>query len=101
MAAIGNLNDYVKFQMAQGMEKGSSAGSMATELAVGLSVAQQIMQQQGGIAPDLLSPADAAKTIGVSESDVIATIESGELVAKKIGSSYRIRRSDLQNYLNR
>ena len=22
MAAVGNLNDYVKFQMAQGMEKG-------------------------------------------------------------------------------
>src|SRR2546426_9376084 len=34
MSAIGNLNDYVKFQMAQGMEKGSSgAGGMATEMA--------------------------------------------------------------------
>src|SRR6187455_3171985 len=50
MAAVGNLNDYVKFQMAQGMEKGGSAGGMATELAVGLSIAQQIMQQQGGVA---------------------------------------------------
>src|SRR5574339_587551 len=47
MQAIGNLNDYVKFQMAQGMEKGGSSGGMATELAVGLSIAQQIMQQQG------------------------------------------------------
>src|SRR5512141_1281670 len=47
MAAVGNLNDYVKFQMAQGMEKGGSSGGMATELAVGLSIAQQIMQQQG------------------------------------------------------
>ena len=36
MAAVGNLNDYVKFQMAQGMEKGGSAGGMATEMAVGL-----------------------------------------------------------------
>ena len=36
MAAVGNLNDYVKFQMAQGMEKGGSSGGMATELAVGL-----------------------------------------------------------------
>src|SRR3954463_344179 len=42
MAAVGNLNDYVKFQMAQGMEKGGSSGGMATELAVGLSIAQQI-----------------------------------------------------------
>ena len=47
MAAVGNLNDYVKFQMAQGMEKGGGSGGMATELAVGLSIAQQIMQQQG------------------------------------------------------
>jgi membrane protease subunit (stomatin/prohibitin family) len=47
MAAVGNLNDYVKFQMAQGMEKGGSSGGMATELAVGLSIAQQIMRDQG------------------------------------------------------
>src|SRR5918999_105494 len=55
MAAIGNLNDYVKFQMAQGMEKGGGAAGTATELAVGLSIAQQIMKEQG-------MPAGAAKT---------------------------------------
>src|SRR5512145_1582514 len=47
MAAVGNLNDYVKFQMAQGMEKGGRSRGVTTELAVGLSIAQQIMQQQG------------------------------------------------------
>ena len=47
MAAVGNLNDYIKFQMAQGMEKGGGSAGAATELAVGLSIAQQIMQQQG------------------------------------------------------
>jgi len=107
MAAVGNLNDYVKFQMAQGMEKGGSSGGMATELAVGLSIAQQIMQQQGAPAQgrsadasiDLLSPADAAKALGVSEADVLAVIESGELAAKKIGASYRIKRSALDEYL--
>jgi excisionase family DNA binding protein len=64
-------------------------------------VAQQIMRDQGGAALDLLSPADAAKALGVGESDVMAAIESGQLTAKKIGSSYRIRRSDLQDYLSR
>jgi excisionase family DNA binding protein len=98
MAAIGNLNDYVKFQMAQGMEKGSSTGSLAAELGIGLSIAQQ-MTQAG--ANELISPADAAKTLGVPETDVIAAIEAGELTAKKIGSSYRIRRSDFQTYVNR
>jgi excisionase family DNA binding protein len=112
MAAVGNLNDYVKFQMAQGMEKGGSSGGMATELAVGLSIAQQIMQQQGmpaagartGTAsaemlPELLTPEDVAKALGVPEPDVMAIIESGELAAKKIGASYRIKRSALNEYL--
>jgi excisionase family DNA binding protein len=112
MAAVGNLNDYVKFQMAQGMEKGGSAGGTATELAVGLSIAQQMMQQQGfpgapasaqsGAAaaiPDLLAPADVAKVLGVTEQDVLAVIESGELSAKKIGAAYRVKRSALDEYL--
>ena len=50
MAAVGNLNDYVKFQMAQGMEKGGSgAGGIGAEMAVGLAMAQQMMNQPGGI----------------------------------------------------
>ena len=114
MAAVGNLNDYVKFQMAQGMEKGGGSGGAATELAVGLSIAQQIMQQQGMPAgkaataaasavtlPDLLGPADVAQALGVTEADVMSIIESGELQSKKIGSVYRIKRSALDEYLAR
>ena len=101
MAAVGNLNEYVKFQMAQGMENGGTSAGMATELAVGLSMAQQIMQSQGAMGGDLMSPADAAKRLGVQEPDVLAIIESGELPAKKIGASSRIKRSELEAYLNR
>jgi excisionase family DNA binding protein len=114
MAAVGNLNDYVKFQMAQGMEKGGGSGGAATELAVGLSIAQQIMQQQGMpsgaaataatsavVLPDLLAPADVAKALGVPEADVMSIIESGELQAKKIGASYRIKKSSLDEYLSK
>ena len=114
MAAVGNLNDYIKFQMAQGMEKGGGSGGAATELAVGLSIAQQIMQQQGMpaaaskaaattavVLPDLLAPADVAQALGVPEADVMTIIESGELAAKKIGSSYRIKRAALDEYLAR
>ena len=48
MAAIGNLNDFVKYQMAKGMEQpgGGGAAGTATELAVGFAIAQQIMAQQ-------------------------------------------------------
>ena len=51
MAAVGNLNDYVKFQMAQGMEKGGGGGvgGIGAEMAVGMAMAQQMMNQTGGI----------------------------------------------------
>jgi excisionase family DNA binding protein len=110
MTEIGNMNDYVKFQMAQGMARARSSGGMATELAVGLSVAQQVLGKSGGLGsvlapseaaalPELLSPADAAKTLGVPESDVMKIIESGELPSKKIGDSYRITRGALHQYI--
>jgi excisionase family DNA binding protein len=77
-----------------------------------MSIAQQIMQQQGmpaGVAktaaasavvmPDLLTPDDVAKALGVAESDVMTIIQSGELAAKKIGASYRIKKTALDEYL--
>jgi excisionase family DNA binding protein len=110
MTEIGNMNDYVKFQMAQGMARARSSGGMATELAIGLSVAQQVLGKTGSLGsvpalgeaaafPELMSPADAARTLGVPESDVMKIIESGELPSKKIGDSYRISRAALQQYI--
>jgi excisionase family DNA binding protein len=82
-------------------------------MAVGLSIAQQMIQQQGGIIggktataapaagglPELLSPGDVANALKVSEGDVLAILESGELGGKKIGSTWRIKRSSLDEYL--
>ena len=126
MAAIGNLNDFVKCQMAKGFEQGGTAGTagMASELAVGFGIAQQMLAQSGMTAPptppvapgagavggvaaaaaaapsiDLLGVADVAKTLGVSDADVMSVIESGELKAKKIGSTYRVTRAALDSYL--
>lgn len=129
MAAIGNLNDYVKLQMAEGMAKGTGggAGGAAAEIAMGFGLAQQLMNQPGGILapqgtppaagapsavgavsaaapastglPELLSPADAAKALGVTEADVIATLTDGSLKGKKIGSTWRITRAALDEFL--
>ncbi|MBM3847608.1 MAG: helix-turn-helix domain-containing protein [Verrucomicrobia bacterium] len=119
MSAIGNLNDYVKFQMAEGMAKGGGVGSAPAEMAMGFAMAQQMMQQQASLSqasaaaspsqptpassgsglPELLSPADAAQALGVSEADVLASITAGDLKAKKIGSAYRITRSSLEEFL--
>jgi excisionase family DNA binding protein len=110
MSAVGNLNDYVKYQMGQGMEKGTAgAGGTAAELAVGFGIAQQMMQQ-GGLtspsaggaapqAPDLMGLAEAAKYLGVSEADVMASITAGDLKAKKIGSQYRITKAAIDAFL--
>jgi excisionase family DNA binding protein len=112
MAAIGNLNEFVKYQMAKGFEAGGgSAGAAGTaaELAVGFGLAQQMMKDgfAGGTAtptvaasvPELLSPAEAAQALGVAEADVMAVLESGELKGKKIGSSWRIPRTALTTYM--
>lgn len=125
MAAVGNLNDYVKFQMAHGLEKGAGAGGIGAEMAVGLAMAQQLANQPGGILgqstppvagphaapspvqttsasaalPDLLGVSDVAKLLGVSDDDVMATITAGELKAKKIGSTYRITRAAVVEFL--
>src|SRR5512135_2320969 len=45
MAAVGNLNDYVKFQMAESMTKGGETGGMAgtgAGLGAGLAMGQQM-----------------------------------------------------------
>jgi excisionase family DNA binding protein len=113
MTAIGNLNDFVKYQMGKGFESGGGAGAAGTaaELAVGFGLAQQMVQQgmMGGHAtptvapasavPELLSATDAAKLLGVSEADVLAVLESGELKGKKIGATWRIPKTAIDSYL--
>jgi excisionase family DNA binding protein len=108
MAAVGNLNDYVKYQMGQGMEKGTGgAAGTAAELAVGFGIAQQMMQQ-GGLtgggagaaqAPELMGLPEAARYLGVSEADVMAAITEGTLKAKKIGAQYRITKAAIDAFL--
>ena len=124
MSVIGNLNDYVKYQMGQAMTQGGEAGAAATmpaQMAMGFGMAQEMMrsmQQPGGAtmppplpatattpaAPattglDVLTPAQAAQMLGVSVEDVMASIESGELKARKIGSAWRIAKTALEDFL--
>jgi excisionase family DNA binding protein len=111
MAAIGNLNDFVKYQMGKGLESGGGGGPAGTaaELAVGFGLAQQMMRDgfaggtatptAGPVLPELMSPAEAAQALGVAEADVMAVLESGELKGKKIGTAWRIPRGALTSYM--
>jgi excisionase family DNA binding protein len=128
MAAVGNLNDYVKFQMAQGMGQGEGGGmaASAAQLGAGLAMGQQMAQAlgggpssappapsgavppplpgsggapAGGSFPELLGPAEAAKVLGVSENDVMTALGDGSLKGKKIGASWRVSRSAIEEFL--
>jgi excisionase family DNA binding protein len=103
IAAIGNLNDFVKYQMAQGFEKGvAGAVGVGAEMAVGMTVAQQMLNSGQGTPqpfPETLTPVDAAKVLGVSEADVIASLEAGDLKGKRIGSQWRLTRAQLTQFL--
>ena len=121
MAAVGNLNDFVKYQMGKGLESGGGGGAAGTaaELAVGFGLAQQMVKDgfMGGHAtptvavaapssqaaaglPELLSPAEAGQALGVTEADVMTVLESGELKGRKIGSTWRIPRAAITSYMS-
>ena len=124
MSALGNLNDYVKFQMAESMTKGEGGGmaNSAAQLGAGLALGQQMAQALAasqaapavgapgptalpdssaatGAMPELLTPADAAKALGVTEADVVQALTDGSLKGKKIGAAWRITRAALDDFL--
>src|SRR5690349_18660857 len=123
MSAIGNLNDYVKYQMGQGMAKGSGGGpgGAAAEMAIGFGMAQEMMKQNAaagaapgattsssagaaapqsaGMAADLMDIPTVARYLGVSEADVMASITAGDLKAKKIGAQFRVTKAALDGFL--
>lgn len=94
---------------------GSSLGELGIGM-MGLSMAQQQQAMQQGQAqqasqqpqqaagpteiPAVMTPAQAAAFVQVSESDILSAIEAGDLKARKIGSAYRISRANLDEFLS-
>ncbi|THU00280.1 helix-turn-helix domain-containing protein [Lampropedia puyangensis] len=120
MGVIDNLNDYVKYQMGVAMGQGGEAGAAATvpaQMAMGFGMAQEMMKSMqspasgapaagtlgASVAPaaslDVLTPEQVAQALGVSVEDVMASIEAGDLKARKIGSAWRIAKSALEEFL--
>jgi len=125
MSVVGNLNDYVKYQMGQGMAQGGGAAGAPAEMAVGFAMAQQMMRDIGqatpaastppplpgmppplpgaaspaASAPEVFTPEQVAERLGVAVSDVVAAVESGELKGRKIGSQLRITKAALDDFL--
>lgn len=82
---IGNV-------MGDALKQGSTGG--------GLGAAAGGSGGGGGSPPSVMTPSEAAGVLRVSEEDVVAAIEAGQLKAKKIGNAYRISKESLDEYLN-
>ena len=128
MAAIGNLNEFVKYQMGKGFESGGGArgrrhgGGARRRLRSGAAddegrlcgsrraddcgaadsrpAARRRQLPAPPALPELMSPAEAAQALGVSEADVMSVLESGELKGKKIGTTWRVTRAALTAYMS-
>ena len=57
------------------------------------------MLPAAGAMPELLGSADVAKILGVSETDVLASLEKGDIKGKKIGSTWRVTKTALDEFL--
>ena len=117
-----DMQTYTQLQAADAMREAAQnpAGGAGLTAGIGagmgignvlggtLASMQQAGQDQAGAAgaaaaaaklPDVMTPSEAAGFLKVSEEDVIAAINAGELKARKIGSAYRISKEALQDFL--
>lgn len=99
----------------------SGGGGNLGELGMGMmgmsAMQQQMAQQQGQVQqqpqqpatpqsgaasemPAVMTPAQAAAFVQVTEADIMAAIEAGDLKARKIGTAYRISKANLEEFLS-
>lgn len=76
------------------------AGSLANMTPQAQAQTQPTAAAGSVVMPDVMTPGEAAGFLKVSEEDVIAAINAGDLKARKIGSAYRLTKEALQEYLN-
>jgi excisionase family DNA binding protein len=86
--------------MGVGRALSDSLAGMSGAGAAGASAAQPPSgdQPSGGM-PEVMTPAEAASALKVSEEDVVAAIQAGDLKARKLGNAYRISRESLNEFL--
>jgi excisionase family DNA binding protein len=109
-----DMATYTQLQAADAMRDAASNPSGGAGLTAGIGAGMGIgnlmqqatsgaMQQGGGAksaaVPDVMSPSEAAAILKVSEEDVLAAIQDKSLKARKLGSSYRISKGALEDFL--
>lgn len=85
--------------LTAGIGAGVGLGNVITESLKGVSNSGSSANGAAAGVPDVMTPAEAARILQVSEEDVVAAIEDKSLKAKKIGKAYRISKSSLEEFL--
>ncbi|HOZ37499.1 MAG TPA: SPFH domain-containing protein [Anaerolineaceae bacterium] len=89
--------------LTAGIGAGMGIGNVLSGSLAGMTQGQSQTQPTAPAAatgmPDIMTPAEAAGFLKVSEEDVLAAINAGELKARKIGSAFRVSKESLQEYL--
>jgi excisionase family DNA binding protein len=92
--------------LTAGIGAGIGVGNVLTQSLSGMTGAAANTAQTpptttppSGSAPSVMTPTEAASYLRVSEEDVIAAINAGDLKAKKIGNAFRISKEALDDFL--
>ncbi len=96
--------------LTAGIGAGVGIGNVMGEALRGMTGAQGGAQQPpsggapsggapSGAVPSVMTPSEAATLLKVSEEDVLAAINSGDLKARKIGNAFRISKEALEAFL--
>ncbi len=92
--------------LTAGIGAGMGVGSVISESLRGMTgagAAGAAQQPPSGGAPggmpDVMTPSEAASLLRVSEEDVIAAIDAGDLKARKLGNAYRISKEAIEEFL--
>ena len=118
LVSAGRVQGFQAMQTAKATleaakQEGGGMAGMGAGLGAGMAIAQQMTQgiagatqqpQQpaaaaAGPAPDVMTPAQAAAYLQVTEADILQMIEEGTLKARKIGSSFRISKAAVDEFL--
>ena len=109
---------YSQLQAADAMREAANNQSGGAGLTAGIGAGMGIgnlmgqalqggMQNTGGAAggagakmPDIMTPAEAAQFMKVTEDDIMAAINDGSLKAKKVGKAFRISKDNLDAFMN-
>jgi excisionase family DNA binding protein len=93
MMGIGAMQQQQQMMQQQQQKAQQQAGASQQP--------QQGAQSSGSEAmPDVMTPSQAASVMQVSEEDVVAAIEAGDLKARKIGAAYRISKAQMEAFLS-